>query len=46
MWSDPWQENWLCVSGWGGDSKGAEWKQVVAREKSKFEIKQCEENRK
>ena len=39
MWDNPWQENWFCVSGLGRNSKSVEWKQVVAREKIKFEMK-------
>ena len=29
----------VCVSGWGRNSKSVEWKQVVARQKTKFEVK-------
>ena len=39
MWDDPWQENWFWVSGRGRNSKSAEWKQVVAWEKTEFEMK-------
>ena len=39
MWGDPWQENWFWVSGQRRNSKSVEWKQVVAREKIKFEMK-------
>ena len=39
MWNDPWQENWFYVSGSGRNSKSVEWKQVVAGEKTKFEMK-------
>ena len=39
MWNDSWQENSFWVSGWGRNSKSVEWKQVVAREKTKFEMK-------
>ena len=39
MWNDPWQENWFCVSGQGRNNKNMKWKEVVAREKTKFEVK-------
>ena len=39
MWNDPWQENWFCVSGSRRNIKSAEWKEVVAWEKTKFEMK-------
>ena len=39
MWDDPRQENWFFVSGWGRISKTGKWKQVVVREKTKFEMK-------
>ena len=34
-----WQENWFWEAGWGRNSKSAKWKQVVAREKTKFKTK-------
>ena len=39
MWNDPWQETSFWVSEQGINSKSVEWKQVVAREKTKFEMK-------
>ena len=46
MWDDHWQENWFYVSGMGRNSKSAEWKQIVAREKTKFEMKIIQRKRK
>ena len=34
------------VSRWGRNSKSVEWKQVVVREKTKFEVRILEGNRK
>ena len=46
VWDDHWQENWFYVSGMGRNSKSAEWKQIVAREKTKFEMKIIQRKRK
>ena len=35
-----------CLSGWGRNSKSVEWKQVVAREKTKFEMRILQKKRK
>ena len=39
MWDGHWQENWFWEAGWGRNNKSTEWKQVVAREKTKFKMK-------
>ena len=39
MWNDPWQENSSWVSEQGRNSKSVEWEQVVATEKTKFEMR-------
>ena len=39
MWDDHWQETWFYEAVWGRNSKSTEWKQVVAREKTKFKMK-------
>ena len=46
MWDDHLQENWFCVSWWRICSKSAEWKEVVAGEKIKFEMKIMQGTRK
>ena len=39
MWDHHWQEKWFCEAGWGKNNKSVEWKQIAAREKSKFKMK-------
>ena len=39
MWDDHWQENWFWEARQGRNSKSVKWKQVVAREKTKFKTK-------
>ena len=39
MWDDYWQENWFWEAGWERNSNSVRWKQVVAREKTKFKTK-------
>ena len=38
MWDDQWQEKWFWVAG-GVRNNSAEWKQIIAREKTKFKMK-------
>ena len=39
MWDDQWQEKWFWETGGGGNSKNTEWKQAIARKKTKFKMK-------
>ena len=39
MWDDHWQENSFWEAGCGRNSKSEEWKQVIAREETKFKMK-------
>ena len=39
MWDDYWQENWFWEAWRGRNIKSDEWKQIVAREKTKFKMK-------